>query len=246
MTDQSMQTDPAEHLLQLGQVQVNLPAAQAHAANVLGWRHDVLADEGLVVKTLLTEAFGTRTLRPWRVERVHQATATVLAYTQADQGTLQCAVTAALPSVQGALRVAGVAAQPIAAGELRPFAVRLCPVINVTPGPQRRHGERDAFLAALDRAPAEPLDRLAVYAEYLGARLPGAELLSVEAAQNVRLRRSYRPRRDRSLAAKTIPDIRLHGRLRIADPLAFAETLHAGVGGHRAYGFGMVRLGAPE
>jgi hypothetical protein len=61
------------------------------------------------------------------------------------------------------------------------FSVRLCPTIHVTPGKEgtarvgHRHGERDAFLVAIDQG-AEGPTRDAVYRAYLAERLAGARI----------------------------------------------------------------------
>lgn len=227
--------------MKLAQVQINLPRAQAHAAAVLGWRGDALADSGLVCKTVLSEALGGPVLRPWRIERVHGGIATVLGYSEADLSTAD-----ALPSAQAAVTAMGSVPVEIRDGELQTYGLRICPVVHVTPREGRRHGERDAFLVAIDAEPQRQHDRLSVYAAYLAARLPGAELVSVEATQDVRLLRVFRPRADRSLARKTIPDISLVGRLRVTDAAALVEVMRHGIGGHRAYGYGMLRLAAPR
>jgi hypothetical protein len=232
--------------LRMGQLQIDLRRAQAHAASVLGWRHDVLGDDGLIVKTILTEAFGGPLLRPWRIERIHAGIATLLAYTETDPERLASLYSASLPSVQAAVTVVGAASVAIQTGVRYPFSIRLCPAIRVTPREGVRHGERDAFLVAVDRNPDQHHDRLQVYAEYLASRLPGAELMSVEATQAPRLKPMFRPGNNRKLARKTLPDASLAGTLRTTDAATLVAAMRAGIGRQRAYGYGMLRLGAPH
>ncbi|MFV0336456.1 MAG: type I-E CRISPR-associated protein Cas6/Cse3/CasE [Tropicimonas sp.] len=117
-------------------------------------------------------------------------------------------------------------------------------------------GERDVFLAAIEArdargssAEAEPLDRAAVYEEWLSDRLaPSAEL---ESARMVAFHRQ-RLRRKGAAGGKTVlpriagPDVEFEGILRVRDPDAFARLLSKGVGRHRAFGFGMLLLHPPE
>jgi CRISPR system Cascade subunit CasE len=85
------------------------------------------------------------------------------------------------------------------------------------------------------------LKRDDVYRDYLVERLAGA---SIEASRLVqfRLRQFMRPRKDRSVSGKTLPEAVIEGRLRVEDPGKLIEAIGAGVGRQRAYGFGMLRL----
>ncbi|HEX8375024.1 MAG TPA: type I-E CRISPR-associated protein Cas6/Cse3/CasE [Geminicoccaceae bacterium] len=112
---------------------------------------------------------------------------------------------------------------------------------------QKRAGEVDAFVIAAERAgEGVPVDREAVYRDWLAERLtPAAELESAE----LRLLRRVRTRRSRhgkpGLGRVEGPDAVMAGTLAVRDPAAFAALLARGVGRHTAFGFGMLLLSPP-
>jgi hypothetical protein len=131
------------------------------------------------------------------------------------------------------------------------FSVRLCPTIHVTPGNEgtaragRRHGERDAFLVAVDQGIEGPT-RDVVYRAYLAERLVGARIETCR-LMRMRLAPILRPHRGADApvsgyATRTVPDVALEGVLTVVDPVSFTSTLGVGVGRQRAYGRGYVRL----
>jgi hypothetical protein len=152
----------------------------------------------------------------------------------------------------GAIRgVHGHAMPEFQPGAKLRFSVRLCPTIHVTPGREgtaragRRHGERDAFLVAVDQGTEGPT-RDGVYRAYLAERLAGAQIETCRLMQ-MRLAPILRPHRGSDApasgyATKTVPDVALEGVLTVVDPAPFTSTLGAGVGRQRAYGRGYVRL----
>ncbi|WP_168176327.1 type I-E CRISPR-associated protein Cas6/Cse3/CasE [Novosphingobium sp. PC22D] len=108
-------------------------------------------------------------------------------------------------------------------------------------------GEVDAFLAACDKAePGKPLDREAVYRDWLTHRLSPAAVLEdarMERVQRVRTRRS---RHDgNGTRATQSYEAAFSGTLEVADPGKFADLLARGVGRHGAFGFGMLTLAPP-
>jgi CRISPR system Cascade subunit CasE len=117
-------------------------------------------------------------------------------------------------------------------------------------GASGRAKELDAYqAAALTGGPDATINRGQVYADWLAARLStaGAEL---EAASLESFRRTRLLSRDRSNAEKKTrwtegPDALFTGKLRIADPMAFAAGLARGVGRYRSFGFGMLLLAPP-
>lgn len=112
---------------------------------------------------------------------------------------------------------------------------------------QNRAGEVDAFVAACERAgEGVPVDREAVYRDWLIARLaPAAE---VEAA-DLRLVRRVRTRRSThgrpGSGQVEGPEAVIAGTLIVSDPDGFARILERGVGRHVAFGFGMLLLSPP-
>ena len=51
-----------------------------------------------------------------------------------------------------------------------------------------------------------------------------------------------RPKEDRSVSGRTMPEAVIEGRLRVDDPVRLTQAISTGVGRQRAYGFGMLRL----
>ena len=130
--------------------------------------------------------------------------------------------------------------------------------VRVRPTVRAAKGERDAFLHAVEQANGAPLQREAVYAQWLREHLAPREgaarerwqgavdLLDVHLAGFQRqqvVRRTQvaggEARRGRVIDG---PDALLKGHLRVRDPAAFAQLLTRGVGRHRTFGFGMLLL----
>jgi len=227
-------------------------------------------DGGYALHCALRARFGAAAPQPFRFLPEHRGGAHLLGYA-VDAGALEDA--AALPVADPLL--APVFAGPPAVqpmpdawreGARYRFEVRARPVVRFggrvraaraeRPGAwQNRAGEVDAFVAACERAGEDvPVDREAVYLDWLGRRIEGAATL--EAAELHLLRRS---RTRRSLHAKAGgpaagkprtrltegPDVVLAGTLAVADAGAFAALLARGVGRHAAFGYGMLLLSAP-
>ena len=146
------------------------------------------------------------------------------------------------------------------AGKKLGFEVRVRPVVRlerdtrrIPPRMQRsfkegglRPGkECDAFLwKAIQHANGEMQDsREKVYRDWLAERLQrcGAAELDVEDTELVSFQRSRAIRRRHSRPSEG-PDALMRGNLVITDGDAFARLLAAGVGRHRAYGYGMLLL----
>lgn len=136
------------------------------------------------------------------------------------------------------------------------FEVRACPVVRKSSawedpknGHKRRAGaEVDAFLAACDRAaPGEVVDRREVYAEWLARQCGNAvRLLRVDLTRFRRVRVFRRTQGNgRRPQQPERPEALLRGELEVHDPEAFSRLLARGVGRHRAFGFGMLKLRPP-
>jgi CRISPR system Cascade subunit CasE len=225
----------------LAQVPVDFVGAVRHLKAFL--QPSALEDESLILKSILWEAFSGGALRPWAIHAQRGPTTTIVGYTRADAEELNKRRSLALPSVQAAVGEAIAVPLPsLSASERYRFSICFVPTIRVTKAEGRRYGERDAFLAKADTAGKDAgLKRDDVYRDYLAERLAGA---SIEASRLVRfrLRRLMRPKEDRSVSGKTMPEAIVEGDLRVDDPAKLIEAIGAGVGRQRAYGFGMLRL----
>jgi CRISPR system Cascade subunit CasE len=144
-------------------------------------------------------------------------------------------------------------------GQVLGFTLRVRPIEREG----QRGSERDAFLGAARDVPGQPLSRETVYATWLAAQFAprvlvggserqpwqgGAELIDARLtrfALTPVMRRTQAgagdaaERRSRSSIG---PDATLSGHLRVLDGASFAALLARGVGRHRAFGFGMLRL----
>jgi len=228
----------------LAQVPVDFVGAVRHLNAFL--QPSALEDESLILKSILWEAFSGSALRPWAIHAQRGPTVTIVGYTQANAAELNKRRALALPSIQAAVGEAIAVPLPaLSESERYSFSICLVPTVRVTKAEGRRYGERDAFLAKADAAGKDAnLKRDDVYRDYLAERLAGA---SVEASRLVRfrLRRFMRPKKDRSVSGRTMPEAVIEGSLRVDDPGKLFEAISTGVGRQRAYGFGMLRLQPP-
>ena len=227
------------------QVDIDVPAA----ARSVELSHAARHDQGMLLKTVLTQVFSGPLVRPWRLHKQSGAVATVLGYSDISATDLRARAALAMPAVRAAvLAVHGHALPELQAGQRFRFITRICPTIRITPAPGRRHGERDAYLAAIDKGESW-VTREAVYLRYLAERLQGAE---IEASQltGFRLVEAVRPNRGilsgldiaSHVARKTMPVADVIGSLTVTDAVALMATMHTGIGRGRAYGHGYVRL----
>lgn len=219
-------------------------------------RHRLLdkeGDLGYALHALLRAAFGEHAPQPFRYLDAEQG---LLAYTCLDATELAQRVALADPDAAAALglgqtsRHGGMSVRPFptqwAVGHALGFEVRVRPIIRE--GKTGR--ERDAFLAAIEKAASQELDRSQVYVQWLRdllARQGGAELIDASMTRYQLLgvtRKSQKCNADDVRHSRLVggPDAVLAGQLRVTDPQAFAQLLAQGVGRHRAFGFGLLLL----
>jgi CRISPR-associated protein Cse3 family len=222
------------------------------AARVVTLPHTAKHDIDLLIKTVLTEAFGGAIVRPWSLHRQAGPVATVLGYSAVPVADIEMRQGMALPAIRSAIKaVYGHALPVLTAGQKFRFSVRLCPTIRVTPAKDKSHahGEIDAFLVAVQRGETN-INREEVYTRYLIERLKGASVDSAKLTK-FRLEQMSRPHRGASApssgtAQRVVPDCVLEGTLAVLDPALLSQTLKSGVGRQRAFGRGYVRLEPPR
>ncbi|GAA4350383.1 hypothetical protein GCM10023165_37750 [Variovorax defluvii] len=222
------------------------------------------SDLGDALHGLLRAAFGSAAPQPFRYLDERQG---LLAYTSLDADAMRAQVALADPLAAQTLglgatdRHAGYRLRPFPtqwrAGQVLGFELRLRPTVRAA------KGERDAFLHAVEQAQGQPLQRQAVYVQWLRDHLATREGVAreawqgaVELLEDVHLagfRRQQVVRRTQAVGAQARrgrvidgPDAVLKGHLRVRDPAAFAHLLARGVGRHRAFGFGMLLLSRPS
>ncbi len=210
-------------------------------------------DLGYAFHQVLAETFGAAAPKPFQI--AEDGSWGVVAYSSLDAEALrEAALTqreAAVPAWQLASEAIGLASMTstpmpsnwVPAQDLA-FSVRTRPVCRIS-----HHRERglprecDVFLRAVASKSGEGewLAREDVYLAWFREQIPeaAATLPSVRLTR-FKLTGVYRkgaPRLDG-------PDATFSGVLRPAEPEAFLSLLHRGIGRHRAFGFGMILLGA--
>lgn len=219
-------------------------------------------DEGRALHHLLAETFGKGALQPFRLLVTPRGRrGNLYAYSHSDVDALrETARSCALPEALQVCDLAGLEGKLMPgewrAGRRLGFDIRICPVRRLHLPLPRADGrsfakgsEVDTFLLeALRRFPAgagaeesmlaEGRTRAAVYADWLGEQLRDA----AEVQPGVQLAQFLRRRLAREGQGAEKPDAVLHGALLVRDPERFATRLAAGIGRHRAYGFGMLLL----
>ncbi len=183
----------------------------------------------------------------------------VLGYSHGDEAALrQQADTFAEPLVRDSVKRLASKAMPSSwrPGQRLGFEVRVCPVVRLSSaaGTFKAGSEVDAFLAACLRQGKDvEVDRYEVYRQWLERRFDGAaRLLQMEIKQ---LGRSqlYRRHQGRQGPGKgrrgrrvEHPEALLQGELEVLDTATFHQLLARGIGRHKAFGFGMLRLRPPR
>jgi CRISPR system Cascade subunit CasE len=183
----------------------------------------------------------------------------VLGYCQSDEAVLrQQAETFAHPLVLDSVKRLASKAMPSAwrPGQRLGFEVRVCPVVRLSSdlGKFKKGKELDAFLATcLRQGEGVDVSRLDVYRQWLQQRCDGAaRLLQVDLKQlaQTRIFRRHQERQGpgggRRGKVLERPEALLQGELEIVDAVAFHRLLARGIGRHKAFGFGMLRLRPPR
>lgn len=229
-------------------------------------------DEGRALHHLLAETFGPGALQPYRLLTPPRGErASLYAYSQADPDELRrISEEIAPPQVSEILELERLRTKEMPsdwpAGRRIGFDLRFRPTVRLrTPLPNPRDAakpysagaELDAFFVEAvrdhpDAAPSIARDgssgmavaersRETVYRDWLAARL--APALAIE---SFRLARFARTRVRRAGTAIEGPDAIGHGTAVVQDGAVLAEKLAGGVGRHKAYGYGMLLLRAPD
>lgn len=136
------------------------------------------------------------------------------------------------------------------------FEVRACPVVRKASAGEGRNKEGevrewdegtelDAYLSR-QWTTDESLTRETVYCDWLKQQLEqrgGAELDSIQVegfSLTEMTRRSGGEQR--SVTTMTRPDVTLSGNLQVTDSEAFTQLLRSGVGRHKSYGYGLLKI----
>jgi CRISPR system Cascade subunit CasE len=228
------------------------PRALVSAAVLQGHGSRVLEDPTYLAHVAVRGMFGAE-LRPYDIAE-RGRTLSVLGYSSKPGEALidEAMRFADDPAVVDAWRVDQVRSRPMPEhwpeGTIVGFDLRACPVVR--PREDERSTERDAFLIAVARTPG--IDRASAYRSWLedqivrrgGAALETCQMFAFQLRDMVR--RTQREEGEGRRARRLVrPDVVLSGTLRITDGPAFTELLRVGVGRHRGFGFGMLKLRRP-
>ena len=220
-------------------------------------------DEGRALHHLVDEVFGPGALRPFRLlVPPRSRTGTLYGYASADAPALRDVAGAlAKPDHLTVLTLERLDSRFMPdvwrVGRRLGFDVRVRPVqrlrdaLSTSTGNMPAGAEVDAFLREALRSHPEAPDgmersgrtREAVYLDWIAQRLAPAARLDPDSSRLVRFRRTRVSRGGTSVEG---PDAIVHGTMTVVDREAFASLLRQGIGRHRAYGYGMLLLTAPQ
>ncbi len=217
-------------------------------------------DLGYVTHGLLRALFGERGPSCFVAEERGAREIEVLGYGLADADALKRHSSQFAEPVAHEVVVAdSIASKPMPiawpVGSRLGFTLRACPIKRLAkraPGGSTDRPEVDAWLHACWKVPNGPAPpRESVYVEWLRAALEGTNIVTMENArvETFRLARLVRrtDRRSGPRKAHTLdrPDVRFTGTIVVRDAAGFEAMLRRGVGRHRDFGFGMMRLLPP-
>ena len=225
-------------------------------------------DTGYLVHCALGELFGDDAPQPFSVEQNTQngRQVRVLGYTAVGADTLQAnAQLDASPTVYEIGDWDGLAAKPMPQtfpdGMALQFELRACPVVRkASAGEGVNHNgdkrtwtegqELDAYLAEAWTRPADDdVSREEVYREWLRRQFEirgGAEpqAIGMDRFSIERMTRRVPKNGTGERKADTLkrPDVTLTGTLRVTDGDAFVDLLRSGLGRHKSFGYGMLKV----
>lgn len=249
-------------VLRLIRVPIRISALARWAAD-RGWVQSRGFDEGRALHHLLSETFGKAVVQPFRLlVPLRTNVGNLYAYSTASLDTLcNTARAIALPENLAVLGFDELVEKPMPTawtiGQRLGFDLMTRPVrrlnasiVDPETGAKFAKGaEVDAFLYhVLQPRPDAASEytactREAVYLDWLADRLAGTVVLDRSATRMTRFQRN---RIARGGAGPEGPEAVFHGTFSISDPPRFAIALARGVGRHRAYGYGMLLLRAPN
>jgi CRISPR system Cascade subunit CasE len=221
-------------------------------------------DTGYLTHCALGELFQDDAPQPYSVENEPQngRQVRVLGYTAADADTLQAnAQLDASPTVYEICDWDRLAAKPMPEtfpeGMQLQFELRACPVVRKASAGEGPNGqewsegqELDAFLSEAWENPEEDLNREQVYREWLqrqfeirgGAAVDPDDIAMTRFSIERMTRRVPNGNGERKADTIKRPDVTLTGTLQVTDGDAFVDLLRSGLGRHKSFGYGMLKV----
>jgi len=215
-------------------------------------------DDNYITHCALRELFGDHVPGPFSLENNSGRHLRILAYSSLSADDLQTTAQAfASPMVYQIPDWARAVSKPMPSafppGTLLGFELRACPVIRKSSsGKYHSAGaEVDAFLSRVWEVddPKVVINREDVYRDWLADQLArsGAAILQSAQLKRFSLERMFRRDHNEHRQATPIkrPAATLTGDLKVTDGEKFFELLRRGIGRHRAFGFGMLKIRQP-
>ena len=225
-------------------------------------------DTGYLVHCALGELFGDDAPQPFSIESESQTgrQVRVLGYTTADADTLQTnAQLDASPTIYEIGDWDGLAAKPMPQtfpeGMALRFELRACPVVRKASAGEgvnhngetrtwREGQELDAYLAeAWTRPEDDDVSREQVYRDWLRRQFDirgGAEpqAIGMDRFSIERMTRRVPKNGNGERKADTLKrhEVTLTGTLQVTDSSAFLDLLRSGLGRHKSFGYGMLKV----
>lgn len=216
-------------------------------------------DDNYITHCALRELFGDHTPGPFSVENNSGRYLRVLAYSSLPIDDLQVAAQSfASPMVYQIPDWSRLVSKPMPSafppGTRLGFELRVCPVIRKSSaGKYNKPGaEVDAFLSRVWEVddPKVMLNREDVYREWLTNQFTRSDAATLQSVQLKRfsLERMFRRNHDQHRQATPIkrPAATMTGDLEVTNDGKFIAFLRRGIGRHRAFGFGMLKIRRPR
>jgi len=215
-------------------------------------------DDNYITHCALRELFGDHAPGPFSVENNSGKHLRVLAYSSLPSDDLQATAQAfASPVVYQIPDWSRLISKPMPKAVLQGtrlgFELRVCPVVRKSSaGKYRSAGaEVDAFLSRVQEVddPKVTIDREDVYRDWLTdqfVRCGAATPLSIQ-LKRFSLERMFRRNhtKDRQVTMIKRPAATMTGDLEVINGTEFIDLLRRGIGRHRAFGFGMLKIRRP-
>ncbi|MBF0426646.1 MAG: type I-E CRISPR-associated protein Cas6/Cse3/CasE [Magnetococcales bacterium] len=232
-------------------VQMRLPARLAYGSRTHAWEK-ADPDPGYRMHALLTRLFGEAAPKPFFAHSRGREVE-ILGYSSSDAGALQNLVQLyGEPTLVQALTRTPPASKPmpdIPVGQRLGFTVNVVPTVRTCTHRFKKGAEVDAWLAACQRLPEsspKPL-RQEVYSDWLRATLRRHGSVQLHTLEILGMRGVRLERRNAQgkFCALDQREVTFRGVFEVTDADLFRKLLRRGIGRHRAFGFGMVRLSPP-
>lgn len=215
-----------------------------------------------LVHCALTELFGNKSPKPFHVENSgdNGRYVRVIGYTDVEASALEPEARLGTdPTVYNVCDWDRLMSKPmpesLPKGTVLDFEARVVPAIRKGSAGQAPNGkewragqELDAFLSRAWENPEEEISREEVYRDWLrhqfdvrgGAEVDESSIVMKRFSIERMVRRTHGE--DRSVNVLKRPDVTLQGTLKVTEPDSFMDILRSGIGRHKTFGYGMLKV----